>query len=70
MKLVQLNELSYYNMDHDEFIKLLEEKFCNNGTFLKPGAACKESVMNIIKSTLLKKNLVIINKSELEKLQK
>lgn len=57
-------------MDNDEFLKELNERFYNKNTFLKPrGSAIRDSVLDTIKSLLSKKNLVIISKSELDKLK-
>ena len=57
-------------MEHDEFIDELKEKFWNKGTFFKKhGHALEDSILSTIKSYLLKKNLVIISKTELAKLE-
>jgi len=56
-------------MEIDEFIKELETKFWNKGTFFKPTNAMRDAVMDTIKSLLLKKNLVLISKSELTQLK-
>ncbi len=54
-------------METDKFIEELKEKFYNKGTWFKGGHALQESVLATIKSFLIKKNLVIISKSELDK---
>lgn len=46
----------------------LSEKFYNNNTFLKPAAAARESVIQTIIAYFLKKNLVIVSRSEYESL--
>jgi len=56
-------------MEHDEFISQLKEKFYNKNTWLKPSYALQDAVLDTIKSFLLKKNLVIISRSDLSKLE-
>jgi hypothetical protein len=56
-------------MDIDYFLKELKDKFFQNGTFFKRGNAAQESCLNVIKSYLLKKNLVIVSKVEWDKLK-
>lgn len=56
-------------MDNDEFIRELKEKFQNKGIYFKPAFALENSIFDTIKAYLLKKNLVIISKSELDKLK-
>ena len=56
-------------MEIDEFINELKEKFYNKNTFLKRALDCEQSVLNTIKSFLLKKNLVIISKAEYDQLK-
>ena len=57
------------NMDIDYFLKELDDKFFQNGTFFKHGNAAQESCLDVIKSYVLKKNLVIVSKVEWEKLK-
>lgn len=57
-------------MNIDYFLKELEDKFFQNGTFFKRGNLAQESCLNIIKSYLLKKNLVIVSKVEWERLKR
>ena len=55
-------------MEIDEFIKQLDDKFYEKGTWLKSNRALKESVLATIKSHLLKKNLILVSRSELDQL--
>lgn len=57
-------------MNIDYFLQELDDKFFQNGTFFKHGKAAQESCINVIKSYFLKKNLVIVSKTEWEKLKK
>jgi hypothetical protein len=56
-------------MDTDQFISELKEKFYNKNTFFKRASDCEQSVLNTIKSYMLKKNLVLISKAEYEQLK-
>lgn len=56
-------------MEIDELLEILKEKFYNKNTFGKHRQACEESVLQTIKGTLLKKNLILVNKTEYEKLK-
>lgn len=56
-------------MNNDSFLKELEERFYQNGVFLKKGSASQKSCLNVIKSYLLKKNLVIVSKVDYERLK-
>ena len=55
-------------MNIDYFLQELDDKFFQNGTFFKHGNAAQESCINVIKSYFLKKNLVIVSKTEWERL--
>ena len=52
----------------NKLIDDLSEKFWNNNTFSKPAAAARESVLQTIKAYFLKKDLVIVSRTEYEKL--
>lgn len=56
-------------MEIDTFITELQDKFYYKNTWLKSGHALQESVMTTIKSFLIKKNLVLISKSELDRMK-
>lgn len=56
-------------MTNDEFIEQLKERFYNKNTWFKPSYALQDAVLDTIKSFLQKKNLVIISKAELSKLE-
>lgn len=52
----------------NKLIDDLSEKFWNNFTFSKPASAARESVLQTIKAYFLKKDLVIVSRTEYEKL--
>lgn len=52
----------------NKLIDDLSEKFWNNNTFSKPAPSARESVLQTIKAYFLKKDLVIVSRSEYEKL--
>ena len=52
----------------NKLIDDLSEKFWNNNTFSKSAPAAKESVLQTIKAYFLKKDLVIVSRTEYEKL--
>ena len=56
-------------METDKFIEELQEKFYNKNTWYKSGHALQDSVMSTIKSFIIKKNLVLIPKVELDKMK-
>lgn len=56
-------------MEIDEFITLIGDKLYQKNTWAKSGHALQESVMETIKGQLLKKNLVLVHKTEYEDLK-
>ena len=53
-----------------DLITELEQKFWNNNTFAKHASAAKESVLQTIKAYFYKKDLVIVSRTEYERLLK
>jgi len=56
-------------MNNDQFIQDLKDKFRNKGTWMKPSYALEDAVFDTIKAYMSKKNLVIISRSDLSKLE-
>jgi len=61
--------MNEYPIDLDELIRELDNKFDKNGTWFKWGSHQRESVLGVIKSYFLKKNLVILPKVEYDRIK-